>query len=344
MLNVEESYTFDDLLLKPKFSKISSRNIIDTSVKINNFSFTHPMIPANMETIVGPELINTAHNLGGLVLIHRFMSIKEQLSIFYSYKNEYVAGNTKYDPSNNIGVSVGVKKEDIYNIDKIISEGVQIICIDIAHGDSQHCLDMISFIKEKYPFVLLIAGNVATGKGAANLAKAGADVIKVGVGNGATCLTRINTGNGAPQMSALCEVKETLESFNNKFIIADGGIKSPGDCVKALCFADMVMTGSVFAGCKEAPGDVIEMDGRLYKKYEGSSTIKDEYIEGVKALVECKGSFGSIVNMYLQNIRSGCSYQGVNNLKDLKINPQFVKITNAGLVESHPHDVAKIIK
>lgn len=205
--------------------------------------------------------------------------------------------------------------------------------------------------------VFIIAGNVATGAGARRLWEAGANVVKVGVGPGSLCTTRIETGNGVPQLTALMDVaktqKELLELWrtkdnsqypdsktNRQFpIISDGGIKSAGDIVKALCFADMVMVGNLFAGCEETPGQILNINGQTFKEYVGSSTHKTNHIEGVAAIVPAKGSYESILTKLLEGLRSGCSYQGAENLAELRDNPEFIRITNAGLKESHPHDV-----
>ena len=227
------------------------------------------------------------------------------------------------------------------------------VCIDIAHGDSQQCVEMIQWLRNNHSELFIIAGNVATGSGAKRLWRAGANVVKVGVGPGSLCTTRIETGNGVPQLTALMDVaeaqrelmalyktKDNPELAKRQFpFISDGGIKDAGDIVKALCFADMVMIGNMFAGCEEAPGHVINIDGRSYKEYVGSSTHKANHIEGVAAIVPYKGSVDKILLKLTEGLQSGCSYQGAHNLSALKDNPVFIRITGAGLKESHPHDV-----
>jgi IMP dehydrogenase len=343
---IREGLTFDDVLLVPQHSDIGSRSKdVDISVKWGGLHFAHPIIPANMKTVTGEEMAVKIIKSGGLAILHRFMEEKEQLAvsnrIFDNHGNE------------NFAVSVGVKPNDREMVGRFRDAGIRTVCIDIAHGDSVHCTEMISWIKAKYSDVLVIAGNVATGSGARRLWEAGADVVKVGVGPGSLCTTRIETGNGVPQLTALMDVAETQRQLNElertrtypgekrryyRFI-SDGGIKSAGDIVKALCFADMVMVGNLFAGCEEAPGDRIVIDGVSYKKYVGSSTHKTNHIEGVAALVPYKGAVSDILTKLIEGLRSGCSYQGAHNLDDLKDNPVFIKITNAGLKESHPHDV-----
>lgn len=311
-----------------------------------NFDFEHPVIPANMKSITGRDMAYVVVNSGGLAILHRFMPIEEQLDIAEDIIDSYgVKKGAKH-----FAVSVGVKEEDQVNIASFAEVGVKILCIDVAHGDSTQCIRMIEWIKRNHPEMTIIAGNVATGEGARRLWTAGADVVKVGVGPGSLCTTRIETGNGVPQLTALMDVAEvqrqlreldrTRVSVGRTYpFISDGGIKSAGDIVKALCFADMVMVGNLFAGCEESPGQILSMDGRTYKEYAGSSTHKTNHVEGVIALVPAKGSFESILSKLLEGIRSGCSYQGAHNLAELRDNPEFIRITNAGLRESHPHDV-----
>jgi IMP dehydrogenase len=292
---------------------------------------------------------------GGLAILHRFMSVDEQLQIV-----------KELDSASSVGVSIGVKESDYGNVKKFYDAGVRIFCIDIAHGHSKSCIDMTKYVSDAYPDVFLIAGNVATALGAEYLWKAGADAVKVGVGPGSLCTTRIETGNGVPQLTALSEVADRKHSLTSPhrewtdrdgcnrieekepeikrpiYMIADGGIKNAGDMVKAMCFADMVMAGNLFAGTDEAPGDKIMVDGKQFKRYDGSSTHKTNHVEGVTSLVPAKGKTSDILASLCEGIRSGLSYQGCTNFDALRSYPQFVRITSAGLRESHPHDVLVI--
>lgn len=343
---IREGLTFDDVLLVPQHSDIESRaKDVDISVKWGCLHFAHPIIPANMKTVTGRDMALKLIKSEGLAILHRFMEEKEQLLI----AEEIVADHG----NENFAVSIGIKGPDREMVERFRQAGVRMVCVDIAHGDTKQCMEMVSWLKSKYSDMFVIAGNVATGEGARRLWEAGADVVKVGVGPGSLCTTRIETGNGVPQLTALMDVAEVQRQLNELErtkhypnvkkrtypFIADGGIKSAGDIVKALCFADMVMVGNMFAGCEEAPGRRVEIDKVIYKEYVGSSTHKTNHIEGVAALVPYKGTFKEIMTKLTEGLRSGCSYQGAHNLEELKDNPVFIRITNAGLKESHPHDV-----
>ena len=338
-MNIKDGWTFDDLILTPKYSEVKSRALVDLSVDIKDFKFSHPIIPANMKTITGMEMARAVYKSGGLALLHRFMPIEEQLEIAKLFAIESIP--TYF---NHIGFSIGVKEEDKDNVSKFVDLGVKILCLDIAHAHSLNAIKMIEYVKSHYPNILLIAGNVATYGGVFRLCEAGADVVKVNVGAGSLCTTRIETGSGVPQMTALDDAKNAITDFEYRahkrvYLISDGGITTNGAYTKALCFADMVMSGFSFSGCTETPGNMVNIDGRIYKEYVGSSTHKTNRIEGVKAIVPIKSGFQEILKNILEAIQSGCSYQGVDNLNKLKEHPVFVKITNAGLIESQPHNV-----
>jgi IMP dehydrogenase len=358
--NIRDGLCFDDVLLVPKYSTIKSRSDVDISVNMGLRQFSHPIIPANMKTITGVQMAYAVIESGGFAILHRFMSLEDQLT----HSNELIDnfGDMKF------AVSVGVKKEEWLNIQKFMEIGVRNFCIDIAHGDSEQCVNMVDWIKNVNPDLFVIAGNVATGSGATRLWKAGADAVKVGIGPGSLCTTRIETAAGAPQLTALMDVavartyltKEiprpnftksydpdddslydlpSVEINRPLYIIADGGIKNAGDIVKALCFSDMVMAGNLFAGCPETPGNLIYVNGQPHKEYVGSSTHKGTHVEGVSAIVQQKPPYKEVLGKLIEGLRSGLSYQGATNLKKLRESPEFIKISNAGLKESHPHDI-----
>jgi IMP dehydrogenase/GMP reductase len=345
---IEEGYCFDDLLLVPKYSEIKSRADVSLEVDLGKKKFKHPIIPANMSTIISEKMCENFYLSGGLCFVHRFMEPTEQLDIIKNLEKKY--GKTVRD---HIGVSLGVKKEDYELADYFVKNGVEIICIDIAHGHSLGCMNMVKYISAKYPNVFLVAGNVATGEGALDLWESGADCIKVGVGSSGICSTRIVTSNGVAQMSAIMDVanmKKRWESrLNNKKVsfISDGGCSKPGDVGKSLTMADMVMVGNLVSGCDECPGNIIELEGKKFKRYDGSSTKKQggKRVEGVKALVPYKsGGVKKILDNLFEGIQSCASYQGVDNLIDLKKNPVFKRVSSSGVRESKLHDISSIVE
>jgi IMP dehydrogenase len=333
-----QGYSFDDVLLIPKHSSISSRDDVDLSVSLpKDIDLKIPLVSANMSSVTDVEMAKTIAELGGLAILHRFDDYSNLFSNFDQAQSASIGF------SGAIGASVGIKQKDLDLIHDLNSIGCKIICVDVAHGDHSKVADFVSLVHSKYPHLLIIAGNVVTANGASLLWEAGADIIKVGVGSGSICNTRIETGNGYPQLSAL-DIVCNYENYKMRgdqwpMFISDGGVRSAGDCVKSLAFADLVMIGNLFAGTDESPGEIIQFQGKKFKRYAGSSTHKQKHVEGVAGLVPYKGSVRDIVIHLAEGIRSGCSYQGARNLADLKSDPKFVVISNAGLVESHPHNV-----
>ncbi|CAM6006084.1 unnamed protein product [Sphagnum balticum] len=341
---MRDGLCYDDVLLVPQYSEVETRSKVDLSVKLDSLKFDHPIIPANMLTVTGRDMAWAVLESGGLAILNRFIASKEQVEIA-EYLMQETPNRVYPSAKNHFAASVGVQPSDKEMVKSFYDVGVRIFCVDVAHGDSKQCVEMVKWIKNNYN-VFVIAGNVATGAGAKRLWEAGANAVKVGVGPGSLCTTRIETGNGVPQLSALMDVsivqsEMTARMVKRQFpIIADGGIKSAGDVVKALCLADMVMIGNMFAGCDEAPGNKIYGgDGSYYKEYVGSSTHKTSHVEGVAAMVPYRGSYQQVLTKLLEGLRSGMSYQNANNLEELRENAEFIRITSAGLRESHPHDV-----
>lgn len=326
-MKVRTGYTFDDVMLVPKLSEVESRSNIDLSVDLGKgIVLRCPVVSANMTNVTGPKMAQTLAHLGGLPILHRFCSDDEAVAMHLE------AGLTGAS-------SVGVQEADKERAAKLYAAGSKIFCVDVAHGHHRNCISMVEYLAKKYPDVLLIAGNVATKQGALALYNAGADVIKVGIGGGSLCTTRIETGNGVPQLSALADVYSLLDDRKGFTIIADGGLRAAGDLVKALCFSHAVMLGNLLAGTDEAPGTITTINGFPYKEYVGSSTHKTNHIEGVRANVPCKGPVKNVIDHLMAGLKSGCSYQGVDNLAELRDEPEFITISSAGLKESHPHDI-----
>lgn len=332
-MKVTKGFSFDDVLLKPKYSEINSRSEVDTSVDLGKgIVLKIPIISANMKSITGIVMATAIAELGGMALLHRFVDNPET-GIFDMWKQ---VCNKRPDLHNNVGVSVGVQDIDYKIVDSCFG-WTKIWCVDVAHAHSKRAGEIVKYIAKHDPDTLLIAGNVATSAGAEMLSDCGADVIKASIGGGSLCTTRLETGNGISTFSALVDIYENKK--NNYKIIADGGLRKAGDIVKSLCFSDAVMLGNMLAGTDETPGHDIIIDDQHYKEYAGSSTHKTNNIEGISALVKIKGPVKNVIQKIMEGLRSGMSYQGVSNLVDLKKDPEFIEISNSGLVESHPHDV-----
>jgi len=257
-----------------------------------------------------------------------------------------------------VGAAVGVDKHSQERVDELVAAGCDVIVVDTAHGHSKRVLDSLAHIRKKYPEIDLVAGNIATSEAAEDLIKAGADCLKVGVGPGSICTTRVIAGIGVPQITAIRKVCSVAKKHDVP-VIADGGIKYSGDITKALAAgADSVMIGNLLAGSDEAPGEVVLYQGRTYKVYRGMGSIeamragsRDRYAqddemmeaklvpEGIEGRVPYRGNIGAIVYQLVGGLRAGMGYTGSATIKELQENAKFVKITNAGLQESHVHDI-----
>jgi IMP dehydrogenase len=259
-----------------------------------------------------------------------------------------------------VGAAVGVGEESYTRIEQLHGAGADVIVIDTAHGHTNRVISIVKSTKKKYPDMQLIAGNIATPEAAIDLADAGVDAVKVGIGPGSICTTRIIAGVGMPQVTAILDVAHALSSKNIP-VIADGGIRYSGDLAKAIASgADTIMIGSLFAGTDESPGEVELYQGRTYKSYRGMGSIgamaqqygsKDRYFqdnvevteklvpEGIEGRVPCKGSLSNIVDQLIGGLRQSMGYTGCKNVKELQDNTELFRITDAGKKESHVHDV-----
>ena len=265
--------------------------------------------------------------------------------------------NSARDDNNRllVGAAVGITNDMFDRVDALVKAGVDVITVDTAHGHSKNVLSAIKDIKEKYPELQIIAGNIATADATRDLIEAGADAVKVGIGPGSICTTRVVTGIGVPQITAIINCVEEARKHNIP-VIADGGIKYSGDITKALaCGASAIMAGSLFAGTEESPGETILFEGRQYKEYRGMGSLAamkdgsgDRYFqtntkkyvpEGVEGRVAYKGPVGEVVYQLLGGLKSGMGYVGSKNLTDLYDKANFVKISPASLIENHPHDI-----
>ena len=361
----KKGLTFDDVLLIPAESHVLP-NEVDLSTQLaDNLKLHIPLISAGMDTVTeGPMAIAMALQ-GGLGVVHKNMSIQAQAGEVANVKSVVVpAGATKaaVDDQNRllVAAAVGVTSDTFERAEALLKAGADAIVIDTAHGHSAGVLRKIKEIRDHFPDVTLIAGNVATGEATAALFDAGVDVVKVGIGPGSICTTRVVAGVGVPQITAIYDAATVAREYG-KPIIADGGIKYSGDVVKALAAGgNAVMLGSMLSGTTEAPGEVFEDHGKKYKAYRGMGSVgamaqahgsSDRYFqggvneanklvpEGIEARVEYKGDVSDIVFQIDGGLRSGMGYVGAPDIPTLIDKAQFVQITNAGLRESHPHDV-----
>lgn len=470
---LEEALTFDDVLLKPSRSDVLPGKVVTTSYLTEDIKLNIPIISASMDTVTESRMAIAIAREGGLGIIHKNMSIKQQaeevdrvkrsesgviVDPFYlkpdnliveaeelmsKYKisgvpivdeehklvgiltNRDLRFVQNYDrpisevmtsenlvtgpvgtsleeakealrehkieklplvDENNVlkglitikdiekvrkfpkatkdnkgrlmtGAAVGVSRDTIDRVRALVASGVDLIVIDTAHGHSTGVLETVTRIKSEYPEISVIGGNVATAAATEDLIKAGADIIKVGVGPGSICTTRVVAGVGVPQITAIYNCACKAHEYG-KTIISDGGIKFSGDIVKAIAAgADLVMIGSLLAGTEESPGDLEIYKGRSYKVYRGMGSIgamkkgsRDRYFqenaaseklvpEGIEGRVPFKGSLADTIYQLVGGLRSGMGYCGTATIKELQENTNFVKITSAGLRESHPHDI-----
>jgi len=471
-----EGLTFDDVLLVPQRSGVVSRKDIDISSHLTSeIKLATPIISANMDTVTEAKMAAAMAQQGGLGIIHRFMSVGQQVEEVTKVKrleglvikNPYTIGPNvilaeaqelmdRFDTSllvvdkdmkllgiltfrdlrfeHNfkksvseamtkgkklvtghlgitleraeallhkyrieklplidrqgrltglitsrdllkrikfpsatkdrqgrlmVGAAIGVKEGFLERAEVLVGAGVDILVVDIAHGHSEPAIDAVKAIKNHFPKTQVIAGNVATSEGVKDLQDAGADAVKVGVGPGSVCTTRLVAGSGYPQLSAI----DNCARAANVPLIADGGIRYPGDVAKALAAgATTVMVGNLLAGTDEAPGSVLTKDGRRYKFYRGmagvgasldkkdaeGTPVEDQLLldgmtpEGVEALVPYRGTAKEVLTQLVGGLRSGMSYSGAKNIKELQRKAQFVRITSAGIEESHAHDVKEL--
>lgn len=361
----KKGLTFDDVLLIPAESHVLPNEVkLDTKLA-PNLQLHIPLISAGMDTVTeGNMAIAMAEN-GGLGVIHKNLSIEVQVEEVKKAKGKTVDPNLPHPAVDDQGrllaaAAVGVTSDTFERAESLLEAGADAIVIDTAHGHSAGVLRKIKEIREHFPNATLIAGNVATGEGTAALFDAGVDVVKVGIGPGSICTTRIVAGVGVPQITAIYDAASVAQKYGKK-IIADGGIKYSGDVVKALAAGgNAVMLGSMFSGTTEAPGTIFTNEGKQFKSYRGMGSVgamsqqhgsSDRYFqggvneanklvpEGVEALVPYKDDVSNIIYQIDGGLRAGMGYVGAGTIEELIENSQFVQITNAGLRESHPHDV-----
>ena len=348
---IKEALTFDDVLLLPRFSSILPS---DTEISTNlskNINLKAPFLSSAMDTVTESAMAIAMAKSGGIGVIHRNLSIKKQIQEVIKVKNQNLF----------VGAAIGTNLEDLQRAKSLMKNGVDLIVIDTAHGHSLKVLNILSKLKKQNSKIPICVGNIATAEAAKKLYNSGADIIKVGIGPGSICTTRMVAGIGVPQITAIMEVSNALKGKKIK-IISDGGIKFSGDIAKAIAAgADAIMMGSIFAGTDESPGKKYKIKNKYFKQYRGMGSIgamsagssnryfqknykdKSKFVpEGVDGRVEYKGSVSKIIYQLKGGLRSSMGYIGAKKLKNIKKNAKFIKITKAGFYESMVHSVEMI--
>ena len=348
MGSIKEALTFDDVLILPRYSSVLPSKT-DISFKLTNkITLKVPFLSSAMDTVTESKMAIAIGQEGGIGIIHRNLNINNQSLEVKKVKNKKLL----------VGAAVGTNKEDLFRAKSLVDSGTDLIVIDTAHGHSEKVLNTLSKLKKVVGNIPICVGNIATGEAAKKLYDSGADIIKVGIGPGSICTTRMVAGIGVPQISAIMGVKKAINKKKIK-IISDGGIKFSGDIAKALAAgADAIMMGSIFAGTDESPGKKFKIRGKIYKQYRGMGSIgamsagsanryfqknfkdKSKFVpEGVEGRVEYKGKVSKIIYQLQGGLRSSMGYIGAKNLKEINKKAKFIKITKAGFYESMVHSV-----
>jgi len=417
MGSIKDSLTFDDVTLVPQYSSVLPSETVTATKLARNLNLKIPLMSSAMDTVTESKMAIAISKSGGMGIIHRNLSIEEQVrEVKKVKKNNYLVGaaigvspkdlerakelfkvNTdlividtahghtqkvsksggmgiihrnlsieeqvrevKKVKKNNylVGAAIGVSPKDLERAKELSKVNTDLIVIDTAHGHTQKVLEMIKKIKKKLKTCTLCVGNIATGKAAKFLADSGVDIVKVGIGPGSICTTRLVAGIGVPQLSAVIQVKKALKNYKTK-IISDGGIKFSGDIAKAIAAgADAVMIGSLFSGTIESPGKIFKQKGKLFKNFRGMGSVgamsvgsADRYYqkkfknvskyvpEGVEGIVRFKGPVDKIIYNLVGGLKSSMGYLGAKTIQDLQKKGEFVKITKAGFYESMVHSV-----
>lgn len=338
---IRTGLSYDDVLVVPARSPVDSRSDVSLATHLtDDIALEAPILSAPMDTVTGPELAVALHELGGFGTIHRFQTVEHQVAAI----EETVAQGAR------VGAALGIDEAYRDRAERVLEAGAACLMVDVAHGHMEAALDVVEHVADEFD-VPLVAGNVATEAGVADLAAAGADCIKVGIGPGSHCTTREVAGAGVPQFTAVRDCARAAEEYGVR-TIADGGISGSGDAVTALLGgADTVMMGGFFAGTDEAPGELVEHAGSRYKRSHGMASTSanearsdkaaaesaPEADEGVAGLVPYQGSLSSVVPEFLAGIRSGVSYAGGHTLDEAREGVEFVRVTEAAKARGGSH-------
>jgi IMP dehydrogenase len=350
--------TYDDVLLLPGPSEVVPSEVETGTWLTRKIKLEIPLVSSAMDTVTESQMAIALAKAGGIGIIHRNLAIDEQVTHVKLAKNVGL-----------VGAAVGVGEDGFKRAQALIDANVDVVVVDTAHGHHRAVLEAIERVKKFSTETQVIGGNVATRSGAQALINAGADGVKVGVGPGSICTTRVVAGVGVPQITAIMEANKACSKAGVP-LIADGGLQYSGDIVKAIVAgANTVMLGSLFAGCDESPSELIEIDGAKYKVYRGMGSLgamqnrgeqksysKDRYLqddvlsedklvpEGIEGKIKYRGPVASVIHQLVGGLRSGMGYAGAPDIDSLRREGQLIQITSAGLNESHPHDVADILE
>ena len=356
-MKMKRALTYDDILLVPKYSEIETRNSIDLSTLVSRrYGILKPYVASCMDTVCEYRMAIKMVEFGGVGCIHRFMTVEEQceqvgkvmeyITTNHMHENWGVMYDNWHAEIQDIPVmaAVGVSESDVSRAESLVKCGANIILIDVAHGHHKNVKNMIQKLREVLPERIdIIAGNISTEESAIDLCEWGADGLRVGIGGGSLCTTRVQTGHGVPNVSSIIDCVEGASVP----VMADGGIRNSGDISKALSLgADCVMLGSLLAGTKESPGKIVEKsNGSLYKRYRGSASLETKsahgqstnHVEGESTMIPFKGSVEFIVDKLTDGVKSALSYSGSKNIKEFHNKSEFVEITPSGMAESKAH-------
>lgn len=343
--------SYDDVLLTPNKTAVKSLSNVNTSIELDGLKLSAPVISAAMDTVTEKEFAAEIAQLGGLGVLHRFMSAQEQADQIQEIKQiESRDTNSSVDKKGNLIVGAAIGLYDEKRAEKLTTAGVDALVIDIAHGHHEKLLEKLEYYSTEYPETVIIAGNIATAEAAKELEEAGADAVKVGIGPGSACTTREMTGVGVPQFTAVKNCAEAVEVP----VIADGGIRKPGDLAKAvMAGASAGMIGGMFAGTEEAPGKLVTENGDKYKEFRGMSSreaaekraekegrelkLSEKVSEGDSDKVEFKGSLESVMAQLKGGLASSISYCGADNLQDAREKATFMEITSSTQYRNGSH-------
>jgi IMP dehydrogenase len=365
LVGLHECLTYDDILLRPQYSEVlPTQTKLDTKLS-RNIALKIPIVSSAMDTVTEGDMAIAMAKCGGIGVIHKNLDPKDQVAELLKVKQQKLTDEEKVEATIDdqgclrVAAAMGVSDKEYERAKLLVKNGIDAVVIDTAHGHSLGVINMVKRLKKEFGSkVDVIAGNVATPEACDDLIKAGVDGIKVGIGPGSICTTRIVAGIGVPQVSAINQCFDVCKLSDTPFI-ADGGIKFSGDIVKALGLgAYTVMVGSLLAGCTESPGELVQINGQKYKNYRGMGSIgamergsKDRYgqgeikevaklvPEGVEGIVAYRGDAREIIYQLLGGIRSGMGYVGAENIDQLKVRASFIRISKASYKESHAHDI-----